>query len=81
MNSPACAALIVPMPEPDPSDTIRKQQASIAALLSQNDELRAELTAHRAFVRLCAAIFPALDGIRPQHSRLYEKSQTPLPPP
>lgn len=52
-------------------DTIRKLRADVAALLHQRDELQQDLIKHRVFVRHCAAIFPALDNLRPQHAALY----------
>jgi hypothetical protein len=52
-------------------DTIRKLRAELRALTHQRAELQEELKAHRTFVRLCAAVFPAVDGLRPQHAMLY----------
>ncbi len=52
-------------------DTIRKLRAEVRALIHQRDELQHELLKHRAFVRLCAAVFPAVEGLKPQHTALY----------
>lgn len=58
------------IPDTD-EDTIRKLRADVRALQHQRAELQTELQAHRAFVRLCAAVFPAVEGLRPQHAALY----------
>lgn len=60
-----------PAPPPDLDDENRKLRAEIRALIHQRAELQEEIKAQRAFVRLCAAIFPALDGMRSQHAALY----------
>lgn len=56
---------------PDLEDENRKLRADLRALLHQRDELQHDLTRHRAFVRLCAAVFPAVEGLKPQHAALY----------
>lgn len=53
------------------NDTISKLRAEVRALTHQRAELQEELKAHRAFVRLCAAVFPAVEGLKPQHAMLY----------
>lgn len=58
-------------PPTDLEDTIRKLREDNRALIHQRDELQRELLAHRAFVRLCAAVFPAVEGLKPQHVALY----------
>lgn len=55
----------------DLEDENRKLRADVAALMHQRAELVDELKAHRVFVRHCAAVFPAVDNLKPQHSALY----------
>ena len=55
----------------DLEDENRKLRADVRALIHQRDELQHELLKHRAFVRLCAAVFPAVEGLKPQHAALY----------
>lgn len=57
------------IPDTD-EDTIRKLRADVRALQHQRAELQEELKAHRAFNRLCAAVFPAVEGLKPQHEAL-----------
>lgn len=54
-----------------PADTVRKLEAEVRALLHQRDEMQAELLRHRVFVRHCAAVFPAVENLKPQHAALY----------
>ena len=56
---------------PDPEDEIRKLKAQVRAQLHQISDLQEEIKAQRWFVRSCAAVFAALDGIKPMHSALY----------
>ena len=58
-------------PIPDLEDENRKLRAEIRALIHQRGELQEELKAQRWFVRSCAAVFYAMDNLKPQHAALY----------
>ena len=58
-------------PPPDIEDENRKLRAEIRALIHQRSELQEEIKAQRWFVRSCAAVFSAMDNLKPQHAALY----------
>lgn len=61
-------------------DLLAKKEAECRALEHQFMDMTNLLREHNAFVRLCGAIFPALEGIRPAHALLMEKAKaSPLP--
>jgi len=74
-------------PLSDLEDENRKLRAEVRALIHQRGELQEEIKAQRWFVRQCAAVFAAVDNLKPQHAGLYatEKSRPlaslPCPPP
>lgn len=61
-------------------DLLAKKEAQCQALRHQVLGMNALLREHNAFVLLCGAIFPALDGIRPDHARLMERAKASLLP-
>lgn len=55
---------------------LAKKEAEVRALTQQRDDLAGELRDARVFVRLCAAIFPALDGCRSAHAALLDRAKS-----
>lgn len=67
-------------------DLLRKKEAECRALAHLAEDLRGELRDHRVFVRLCGAVFPAMDGCRASHAALLDRAKsqsmaTPAEPP